>query len=175
MEQLKNELRDLKNSLFNLQSERSAEDIHKILEVKGLSDEATETMVLLHSNIKADIQAIKLFQIKTLVMVVDKLEAITNEASNRLRNLRIETDKEINSLKNRLDKQGRELDELKTRGLFNNKMFKILFPIFLTMLFLVMLHNFNPDATQWAGDWIKSMFGSSVSDAAAATNATPSQ
>lgn len=180
MDHLRKELREFKDKLYDLQADRSAEDIHKILEIKGLSDEATETLILLQSNSKADIQAIKLFQVKTLLMMTDKLETLIVEVKSLVDSTRrdievelIAINKDIMSIDARLNLIDKEIERLRNAGLLNNRWVKIGMVGSFIMLFAFVLHYINAPGAEWAGEFIKSILTLGLSDGSTSTPTTP--
>ena len=84
---LKQELRDFKSNLLEMSMEKNLheDELIKLVDSSITKDNITEILILIYSNSKSDLQSVKSYQVKTIIEVIDKLEAFITEYQNALR------------------------------------------------------------------------------------------
>lgn len=159
MERIIKDAKKLKADLFDLQIIDQQDDTHKILELKDMSDpdDLKTTLILLNSNIKSQLQSMKNFEVKALLLLTDQLQDLATVSSKDDNRLRYDLEKSIAVLKEQISKLETETANIKNSGLANNRLVKILVPIGGFMMFVLFLFTLNPDATKYAGELGKSL------------------
>lgn len=84
METVENRLRELKETIYDLQLEHDYDsDFAKLIQLKEIDDELFETLLLLHSNYKSSLQTLKFSNLKAMSLIIDSnLEMITTIKSH---------------------------------------------------------------------------------------------
>lgn len=135
-------IKSIKDELYNMQIENKTEDIHHILKIRGIPAETQQTLLLLFSNIKADMQLIKSFQLRSLGKMTD----VSLEIVGELEDSRERHKKDVELLQKEID---------------NNKLSKLaktLIGAGGVILFLMTLYTIAPDAAKWAVSETKEIF-----------------
>jgi hypothetical protein len=85
MEEIKKNLKKLKDDIYNLHNETNNEDFTNLVKLSSdMELELYETLILLHSNYKSELQEIKKYQIRTLNKIIDNDIEIINKLKNEL-------------------------------------------------------------------------------------------
>lgn len=163
---VKSEIRQLKDNLFELQRETPVEQVHKLLQL-NVDDKTKETLILLYSNTEATLQSVKTFQVKSLLSVIDKLEEAVNEYTIAIKNLDTQHQTEIRQLESSIAAIEKDLKHIKDASFFAQKWVKYLGAVCLVMVGLWGLYIINPEASKWMVDSIHKLiptFSSSAKD-----------
>lgn len=151
MYNVKSEIRQMKDNLFELQRETPIEQVHKLLQL-DVDDKTKETLILLYSNTEATLQSVKTFQVKSLLSVMDKLEEAVNEYTIGIKNLDTTHQTEIRQLESKIAAIEKELKHIKDASFFAQKWLKWLIPTCGIMLLLWGMYIVSPEASKWMVD-----------------------
>lgn len=141
MDNIEKRLLVLKDEIYDSHIENdNTDDFTRLVQLKDVTDEVFETLILLHSNYKSSMQTMKFSQIVTL---------------NKLIDANIEM---LSSLKKNVNEG--KMTKANRNGFFNNfpDSGKLIISIGLLMVMLVGIHYVNPVLTKQILDIIRSIF-----------------
>mgnify|MGYP007043493296 CR=1 FL=1 len=140
MDKVRQNLQKIKDEIYDISNDRVDDDFIKLVKIKDINDELYETLILIHSNYKAEMQAVKTNQIRLISKIVDQnLESLVH-----------------------MQKTLTEIDNLKkTKGsVFNAKNIAlVLLSVASFILFLWFLFSIDGDVTGSVVDTVKAVFG----------------
>lgn len=138
MDKIKENLIKLKDELYELHMDKNDDDFIKLVKLHDINDELYETLILIHSNCKDEMQAVKNGQIRMLTKMIDyDIELLT-----------------------KYKEMLHEIKEQKHKTpLINPKNLAIvLFTIACFIIVIWYLFTLNQDAAKWSGELLKSIF-----------------
>lgn len=139
MDAVRSNLQKIKEEVYDLSNDRTDDDFIKLVKIKNINDELYETLVLMHSNYKAELHGVKNGQIRYVSKLVDEnLEILMH-----------------------LQKTLVEIDNLKKTkgGIFNAKNISlVLLSVASFILFLWFLFSVDAGVTGSVVDTIKVVF-----------------
>lgn len=140
MDKVRQNLQKIKDEIYDISNDRVDDDFIKLVKIKDINDELYETLILIHSNYKAEMQAVKTNQIRLISKIVDQnLETLVH-----------------------MQKTLTEIDNLKKTkgGVFNAKNIAlVLLSVASFILFLWFLFSIDGDVTGSVVDTVKAVFG----------------
>lgn len=140
MDKVRQNLQKIKDEIYDISNDRVDDDFIKLVKIKDINDELYETLILIHSNYKAEMQAVKTNQIRLISKMVDQiLETLVH-----------------------MQKTLTEIDNLKKTkgGVFNAKNIAlVLLSVASFILFLWFLFSIDGDVTGSVVDTVKAVFG----------------
>lgn len=71
MDKVKDALLTLKDELYKEYSDRHDEDFVKLVKLRDIDDDLYETLILIHSNYKAEFTTLKSTQVRTVSKIID--------------------------------------------------------------------------------------------------------
>lgn len=72
MDSITESLNKLKDDIYLLSTDGVDDDFIKLVKIRNIDSDLHETLILIHSNYKAEMQALKTSQIRSLTKVIDK-------------------------------------------------------------------------------------------------------
>lgn len=133
MQNIRNELKQIKESLHDDDS-RNDEDFQKLVRLSSnIDDELFETLILIHSNYKADLQSLRNKHIRSLVKVIDNNIDMVGVIKEYIDNKQATKSKPSTSSKVIIIMAGAML---------------------LLMLIPWAMYTLDSDATKWSGEFI---------------------
>ena len=167
LEKIREELRKFKSSLLELSMEKNIQEDELVRLVNSSADKESllEVLILIYSNSKSDAQSVKSYQIKTLVEIVDKLEASIVSYNELFLLMDAKINNNFKDIYTRLDVIDDTIDyKLKTRFI-NTWYGKVIFGIG-TALFVVFmffyLYRLDPDGAKFTSDIFNNMFDKTI-------------
>lgn len=155
---IKKDYDQLKDEIFEHKIQDDNNDFIKLLQLKEISDELKETLILLHSNYSTEIKDAQSHYIKLLIKTIDRnvdlLEHLNSEL-NRIENLveKLGQTETAPIAKDNADNDG-WIDKLTHL----NKIHKTWILILFTVICLVALNEYSPDGLDKAINIFKSIF-----------------
>jgi len=95
MDNIKDKLISLKDEFYNIQLDNNDNDFIKLVKLKDVSDELYETLILIHSNYKAEIQSVKTNNYRMLTKLIDTNIDLLNRYKEIINELRPKNDNKI--------------------------------------------------------------------------------
>jgi hypothetical protein len=143
MDNVEKRLLALKDEIYDTHIENdNNDDFTRLVQLKDVTDEVFETLILLHSNYKSSMQTMKFSQIVTL---------------NKLIDANIEM---LSSLKKNVNSEAAPVVVKPSKGFFSDfpDSGKIIISIGILIVILVGIHYINPTLTKEILDMIRSIF-----------------
>jgi hypothetical protein len=143
MDNVEKRLLALKDEIYDTHIENdNNDDFTRLVQLKDVTDEVFETLILLHSNYKSSMQTMKFSQIVTL---------------NKLIDANIEV---LSSLKKNVNSEAAPVVVKPSKGFFSDfpDSGKLIISIGILMVMLVGIHYVNPTLTKEILDIIRSIF-----------------
>lgn len=175
LDKLRQELREFKSSLLELSMDRSMQEdeLIKLVNSTSSKDNLIEVLILMYSNSKSDVQSMKSFQIKTLIELVDKLEASIVSYNDQLLAINNKVDNHNKDINYRLDVIDETIDTKLKSSFFNTWYGRILFIVFIGIFILIVffgLYRIDPDSAKFSSDVFGKLFDKTIDTSTAVTN-----
>lgn len=153
MEKIKDEYRKLKEEIHNLQSPDSDKDFVKLVSLKEIDPELKETLILLHSNYKTELNELKSLMVRTASKLIDQdIELVSNIRDFYVKEGDAKTAKE----------------KLTSNLLELNSIQKTAIGIIMVMVVFWVLNLLSPSSFEGAANVFKSIFSSTPVSASSA-------
>lgn len=164
---LRQELREFKSNLLELSMDKNLQEdeLVKLVNSSINKDNILEVLILMYSNSKSDIQSVKSYQVKTLIEIVDKLEASMVEYNSQIITLDNKFTSNIKDIFTRLDSIDETIDyRLKTKFIntwYGKVMFGIGTAIFIVICFFY-LYRLDPEGAKFTSNIFNSLFDKTI-------------
>lgn len=175
LDKLRQELREFKSNLLELSMNRSMQEdeLIKLVNSTSSKDNLIEVLILMYSNSKSDIQSVKSFQIKTLIELVDKLEASIVSYNDQHMIINNKVDNHNKDINYRLDVIDETIDNTIKHRFTNTWYFRILFGVGIGVLIVIVffgLYRIDPDGAKFSSDVFGKLFDKTVETSTSVTN-----
>lgn len=173
---LKQELRDFKSNLLEMSMEKNLheDELIKLVDSTISKENITEILILIYSNSKSDLQSVKSYQVKTIIEVIDKLEAFITEYQHALKAMDNKISANIKDLYVKINNID-ETMKYKLKDKFLNTWYgKVIFgigtAIFIVFMFFY-LYRLDPEGARFTSTIFNSIVDKTI-DASKPTNST---
>lgn len=160
---LKQELRDFKSNLLEMSMEKNLheDELIKLVDSSANKDNIAEILILMYSNSKSDLQSVKSYQVKTIIEVIDKLEAFITEHQHILKDMENDISCNIRDIYVRLNNIDDTIKyKLKDRFLntwYGKVIFGVGTAVFIVFMFFY-LYRLDPEGAKFTGTIFNSIF-----------------
>lgn len=164
---LKQELRDFKSNLLEMSMEKNLheDELIKLVDSSSNKDNIAEILILMYSNSKSDLQSVKSYQVKTIIEVIDKLEAFITEHQHILKDMENNMSTNIRDIYIRLNNIDDTI-KYKLKDKFINTWYgKVTFGIGVSIFIVFMffyLYRLDPEGARFTGTIFNSILDKTI-------------
>lgn len=164
---LKQELRDFKSNLLEMSMEKNLheDELIKLVDSSSNKDNIAEILILMYSNSKSDLQSVKSYQVKTIIEVIDKLEAFITEHQHILKDMENNMSTNIRDIYIRLNNIDDTI-KYKLKDKFINTWYgKVTFGIGVSIFIVFMffyLYRLDPEGAKFTGTIFNSILDKTI-------------
>lgn len=150
---LKSEFKKLKDEMYDYKEQDDNSDFIKLLQIKDVSDDLKETLILLHSNYTTEIREIRNHYCRLFNKLVDRDIEMLELILKMLDNGGIPTNKQTNN-----DSAGGKFSTIRKAGGYLEQLPKMWLYIVIIIVSMSILHHFIPESFERAVKLFKNVF-----------------